>query len=271
VETKTPLPAESGHWYALDGSPTYEVERKDGEGMRPATLADARKISLVPSVTMVLNCIAKPGLEAWKARNVLEASLTLPREPGEPLDVYAKRVIEDAKAQSVAAAERGTALHTAIEKYVAGYIDRQWEEHLMAIKGALIQHGIDLHAGETEHSFATSINGLWYGGKVDFHTNGRECVICDFKSKDKIENGKRLAWDEHAMQLAAYGFGLFQVVSSSRDWKCEPFRALNVFVGVNDCAIRVVEHEPKDVQHGFELFQSILDYWSRKNRFGKYS
>ncbi len=267
----TPLASQAGHWYALDGSPVYELPCTSKDGTRPTTIKDARKLELVPSVTLVLQAIAKPGLEAWKARQLLEASLTLPRNNGENLDDYAKRVVEDAKAQGIAAAERGTQLHSAIEKYIAGQTDPYWADHLIALDTVLGQHGIDLHAGKPEHSFAASINGLQYGGKIDFHTRN-EPLICDFKSKDRIEDGKRLAWDEHVIQLGAYGFGLFQVVTSgNRSWKWQPFRALNVFVGVSDCEVRVVEHEPADLARGFELFQCVLEYWSRSKKFGRFA
>jgi hypothetical protein len=243
--------------------------------MRPTTIRDARKLDLVPSVTLVLNAIAKPGLEAWKAQKLLEASMTLPMRPGEVIDDYAKRVMEDAKAEGIAAAERGTELHAAIESWIqlkGPVIKTDWIKHIERIAKTLTQHGIDLFKGNAEHSFATSINGMGFGGKVDYHANGDESVLIDFKSKDKIEDGKRLAWDEHAMQLGAYGFGLFQVVTSGdKPWKWQPFRGLNVFVGVSDCEVRVVEHEPADLKRGFELFQCVLEYWCRSKKFGKYA
>jgi hypothetical protein len=74
------------------------------------------------------------------------------------------------------------------------------------------------------------------------------------------------------MQIAAYGYGLFSLISSgNRPWKWQPFRGLNVFVGVNDCEVRVVEHTPADLEHAFSMFQDILSYWSKKNRFGLYT
>ena len=74
--------AESTHWYAKDGTPVYEVPRASGEGMRNTTLRDARKMSLVPSVTTIINIAAKPGLEAWKLNQLLLAALTLGTDRG---------------------------------------------------------------------------------------------------------------------------------------------------------------------------------------------
>ena len=46
-------PESASHWYDLDGQPCHEVPRAKGDGMRPTTLADARKLHLLPSVTNV--------------------------------------------------------------------------------------------------------------------------------------------------------------------------------------------------------------------------
>ncbi len=270
----TGISSESQHWYDKQGNPVYEVAMTSKTGMRPTNIGDGRKLNLAPSWSLIGGCVSKPGLENWKLTQVLEASLTLPRKQGESLDAYAKRIIEDSKAQGIAAAQRGTDLHKAIEEYIqqkSCEFNSPWKEHLAKLAVTLQQHGIDIHAGQPEHSFATQIDGNWYGGKTDYHKRNGELVCIDFKSKDKIELKKQLVYDEHAMQIAAYGYGLFGVVTTNKAWKWEAFRGLNVFVGVNDCEIRVHEHTPEDLAHGFELFRSILDFWSRRNRFGKYS
>lgn len=160
-----PLPAEGGHWYDRQGNPVYEVPCSSKDGMRPTTIRDAVKLDLVPSVTAILGVAAKPGLEAWKAKQILEASLTLPRIDGETLDDYAVRVMEDAKAQSALARDKGTQLHAAIEFWIQGKpFDQQWKEHIENLDKALKQHGIDLRQARAEHSFASP---LGYGGKID--------------------------------------------------------------------------------------------------------
>ncbi len=264
TETKPPLASEQGHFYdRKTGAAVYEVAMTSKAGMRPTNIGDARKLDLAPSVTKVMNdCMAKPGLEAWKLQKVLEASLTLPKLPGETVDAYAKRVIEDSKAEGIAAAQRGTDLHKAIEDFIRGKMTEEWRPHLEKLTVVFLQLGIDLFAGQPEHSFAASLNELWYGGKIDFHLRDSIHVLCDFKSKDKIEPKKPLVYDEHAMQIGAYGYGLFGL---------KEFRGLNIFVGVNDCEIRAHEHSIEDLVRGRDMFACILDFWSRKNRFGKYS
>jgi hypothetical protein len=104
--------AESLHWYTRDGEPAYEVPAAKG-GMRPTTLRDARKLNLVPSVTTIIRCAAAPGLELWKANQLMMAALTLPRRDGEAEKDWLSRVVQDSKEQARKAAARGTAIHAA--------------------------------------------------------------------------------------------------------------------------------------------------------------
>ncbi len=272
----TGLAGDQSHWYRRsDGAAVYEVPMTSKAGMRRTNLKDARKLDLVPSVTSILKVMAAPGLEIWKAQQLLQAALTLPKKQGESLDEYAERIVEDSKAQGIAAASRGKQLHTAIETYIQYKalpveMDSEWGKHCCKVQNTLNQHGIDLLGGQEERSFAAQLNGLWYGGKIDYHALGDFTMsagtlagcVCDFKSKEKIEPKKQLVYEEHAMQVAAYGYGLFGNLN---------FRGLNVFVGVDDLEIRVHEHPPEDLERGLAMFSDVLSFWHRKNKFGKYS
>src|SRR5258708_923236 len=101
--------------------------------MRPSILADARKRELVPSLTEILRVVAKRGLEAWKATQILQCALTLPQLPMETLDDYAVRVIEDSKAQSQKARDKGTELHAAIELFIQRQPIFEWREHVQVV------------------------------------------------------------------------------------------------------------------------------------------
>ena len=243
------VPKESGHWYTRTGGTCYQVPAKDGT-LRPTTLRDARKLQLVPSVTTVTKIKAAPGLSAWKEKQILLAALTLPRLPGETDDAFAERVIEDSRAQAKAAADRGTALHGAIELAIGGACPPEYLGHIAAIDRALIAAGINLLDGKAEHSFASC---LGYGGKVDWHTDE---VLIDFKTKDRIEDGKRLAYDQN-IQLAAYkhGLGIFTA------------RCVNVFVGVEDAAVVVHEWPADEIERGWQMFQHCLALWKLDNNY----
>lgn len=248
TETTT-IAAESGHWYRRDGSPCYELPNASKPGqMRATTIKDARKLDLVPSVTTITKIMAAPGLENWKTEQVLISAYTMPQEVGEMYDVWGKRVRAEAKLKAAAAAERGTALHGAIEQSLRGH-SCEFVDHVEAVGAGLRERDIDLSCGKPEHSFA---HPLGYGGKVDWHNDS---TVVDFKTKDKIEGDKNLVWDEHHCQLAAYAHGL----------PIPDARCLNVFIGVTDCKVVVVEHTPEEIERGWQMFQACLRLWQIKN------
>jgi hypothetical protein len=260
TDTK-PLASESTHYYFKDGRPCYTVPRANGEGERNTTLADARKLDLVPSYSEVSKVAAKPGLEVWKANQLLDSALTLPMLPGELADDYKKRVIEDAGEKSKKAREKGTELHAAIEEVIrTGVPISEWETHLGNLWDTLKQYGIDLIDGEPEHSFASLMG---YGGKIDWHND--EPFYLDFKTTEHLDK-KQLVWPEHPQQLSAYGFGHLGVSYSTKPL----FRAANVFVGIRDKQVRFFEHSWEDLRQGFAQFRCLLEYWQRIKQFGPY-
>lgn len=243
--------AESGHWYhAKSGAPCYSLVGKNGKD-RPTTIRDARAMDLVPSVTTILNCAAKPALVNWMVDQALMAALTLPRLPNEPLDEFMKRAKQDSKEQSRKAAERGTALHGAIERFVIdGVPDMQWALHIANVRNALAAIGIDISTGMAEKSFSCAHG---YGGKLDWHS---PLAVIDFKSKDAITE-KVMAYDEHGMQLSAYAEGL----------GIPGVRRLNVFVGVNDEQVKIHEWPADTHAKHWRMFYSLLQYWQTVNNF----
>jgi hypothetical protein len=202
--------AESTHWYTREGVPMYTVEAKNGN-QRPTTLRDARALDLVPSVTTVLNVAAKPGLEAWKQRQLLLAALTLPRSEEEAEDNYLDRIIRDSREEGRAAADAGTEIHAAIQSF---YEEKPHDfvEHVWACDTEITQC-----FGEqfwiVERSFS---HELGYGGKVDLHSTkdkGRvglglpeaQCANV-FVSRRVAGLTKMIEWTESDLQR---GFRMF--------------------------------------------------------------
>ena len=243
--------SESLHWYRRDGTPQYSVEAAKG-GMRATTLRDARKMNLVPSVTTILKCAASPGLEAWKLNQMLLAALTLPRGESESEESFVARVVLDSKEHAKKAAERGTRVHTAVEKYYEGKTDDTMIEYQLGVSTVIKDSFGDLKF-LPEKSFG---HEMGFGGKVDLHAPG---VVLDIKSKeftsstiDKVE-----AYDEHMMQLAAYRVGLGMPEA----------RCANVFASVTEPGLcKVVEWSQEDLTRGWTMFESLLKYWQAKNQ-----
>jgi hypothetical protein len=254
VEKKAPIATESGHWYKADGSPFYTVKAKNGNE-RQTTLADARKVGAVPSVTTITGILASPGLNSYFERQIFDAVLS--KESGCDVDerlahhdpdALFSEVREISREHSRAAAERGTSLHGAIERYLLGENPgAEWEGHIEALVATLGQHSISLVCGEPEKSFA---HEMGFGGKVDFHDRANEIVL-DFKSKPAITPGKRYGYDNHAMQLAAYSMGLGMPYA----------RGINVFIGIEDKKVLVHEWSDSELSKGWCMFSFCLKLW----------
>src|SRR5688572_6095946 len=158
---------------------------------RATTLRDARTMNLVPSVTTIIRCAAAFGLERWKAEQVLMAGLTLPRLDGEDEKAWIGRVWDDSKEQGKKAAERGTAIHAAIEGSFQGLTPS--DEFKPYVDGALeVLKALGTQKWQHEKSFASP---LGYGGKVDLHSPD---IVLDFKTKDG-DLSKVECYDEHYM------------------------------------------------------------------------
>jgi len=254
--------AESVHWYrAEDGAPQYTVKAKDGSD-RPTTLRDARKLNLVPSVTTVLKVCAKPGLEVWKNEQMLLAALTLPRAQDESEKDFIARIVSDSKQTGKQAAEIGTRIHESIEAWIEGVRPVEHEDIARAFEEKVFEH-FKTHPMQrwlTEHAFASPMG---FGGKVDLYSEADEHaptgIVLDAKSKDFGPDDKIEAYDEHLMQLSAYRFGL----------GLPNARCANVFCSrTHHGLIKVVEWSEEDLARGWEMFQSLLQYWKLKNNFG---
>ncbi len=252
------LASENCHWYAQDGAPCYEVRAKNGE-MRPTNLRDAKKLSLVPSVTKIIGVAAQPGLQQWKDEQLLSAALTLPMIEGEDLHSYAKRVVEDSRKQANAAAEKGTEVHAMIEKWFLGGVDID----ALPVSDQAIINGIlrvfsenELPVLQSEWKAETSFASPYgYGGKVDLHNDD---FVVDFKTKANWDEKTKLGYESHAMQLAAYDIGL----CNSQIY----LRRINVFISTEEPGkVAVVEWD----QPGryWAMFDRLLSFWKLQNEF----
>ena len=258
------VPRESAsHWYFPDGTPLHEVPRADGKGKRPTTLRDARKLGLFPSVTNVLSILAKPALDAWKQEQAILAALTLPRNEGETLDDFAKRVLIDMHSEVGRAADLGSAVHAAIEGYAQGRWlpenkevarlfepARQWFD-----KEVTCVHSVEIATGHAEWGYA---------GRVDLvatlKSTGRPTVI-DFKTqktrRDKDGNFKPILHDTWPLQLEAYRQAL-----ASRDKGLTNAAIASVVIGSTEPVPVVVKvWADADKAGFFKAFLAARDLW----------
>jgi hypothetical protein len=242
------------HWYSREGMPAYEVEAKSG-AMRATTLADARKIGLVPSVTTVLAVLAKPQLETWKVRQGILAALTMPRKNDEPDSSYLDRVLSDSRQQVIDAAEEGSRVHDAIERSYKGLdVPDRYIPHVEAARAEVERLYPEVNDWIAESSFACPSG---YGGKVDLHSPSTGIVV-DFKGKDgDFSDGKRLGYDQH-YQLAAYNHGL--------GFSTAP--CANVFFSrSHPGAVKSHQWKEAEIEEGWRVFSAALSLWAAIRKF----
>jgi hypothetical protein len=244
--------SESQHWYTRGGLPQYSVTAKDGS-QRSTTLRDARRLDLVPSVTTILNCAAKPGLEAWKLNQMMLACMTLPRAPEESEESYIERIKTDSKEHAKKAAERGTTIHEALESFYDGVMLAEFMDYQVGVS-----QEIDALYGPkkwlTERSFAYQ----GFGGKCDLYTQDGDGVVIDFKTKEFGPNDRVEGYDEHLMQLSAYRVGL----------EVPKAHCANVFVSVTHPGlVKIVQWSEEDLTKGWQMFEALKTYWQLKNNY----
>jgi len=256
--------SEGGHWYdATTGEPRYTIIGKNGKE-RGTTLADARKGGLVPSVTTIAKVEAKPALTNWLVQQGMMACLTLPRVPGENDTDFMKRALEDSKQQTRAAAERGSYLHGLLEKSVPikclhRDVKHEDEDYVLPVLNWL-QDNFFAYEWLAERSF--SAQSLGYGGKIDLHGICKGCppIIIDYKCKDFDDPKKKLAYDEHCSQLAAYAVGL--------GFGYERVRLMNIFVSSTVPNLFVVkEWTQEEAALGWRAFRAMIDLWQARNKW----
>lgn len=194
--------ADSSHWYYTDGRPCYELPKKDGTGNKTPTLADARKLNLLPSVTTILKVLHKEGLVNWMIEQACLAVLTTPRPAEEPIDAFVERVLKTERVQdqeAKVARDRGTEIHDALESLAKGapvsdeialWVRPVWDRVLHLGKPIMAE---------------ISLVGTGYAGKTDLlieaEASHLEWII-DYKTTKKLP--EKASWDEHRLQLAAY-------------------------------------------------------------------
>ena len=242
------------HLYLPDGTPVYELPYAGNrQGTRPATLRDAKKLGLYPSVTEILKIIDKPGLNRWKEEQMMMACLTTPRIENEPEAAYLKRVKKSAEEASTIARDTGQAIHDAVEKRFNGLKPQDHAEVSQKIYDAICErYG---HRGWiAEHSFGA----YGYGGRIDL-LNCNYRIIIDLKTKENLDvskEGKHYAYDDHIAQLAPYARGV----------NIDDAMLVNVFTDWNG---NVLFHEwdAEDAARGWDLFRAAFELWKIVKRY----
>ena len=246
--------SESGHWYDRAGNPVWEVTGAKGQKVKP-DLRHARKLGLLPGVSSINKCAAAPALLRYFVKQAILSALTLPRDPMDTEDTYLAKIEVDSNERGRKAADRGTAIHAAIQDGIQGKPpSEEFWPYVKAVRDCILKH-----CGEQKWVAEQSFGHVaGYGGKADIHCGD---WLLDVKSKDAADMDdpdKRLVWDDHPQQLSAYRRGLL----------IPKARCANVFVSREEpIIVRFCEHSTEDLERGLEMFDALLYYWQVKSRY----
>lgn len=246
--------------------PRHFVQQKSNPAKkRPSRKTDATAAAKegrvwYPSVTGIIDILAKPQLENWKIEQHLKTvwspdkNLVLNADKFfDDFDNFAQQVKDLTQLRLDEAPKAGTNIHKVIEDYL---FTGEYPVHLMHAK--IIRNieaelkkelGKDIQ-WEQEKRFVNQ--KLGYAGTIDLVSD--EWVI-DFKSKQtaaKFKPGK-MAYEDHARQLAAYGYGISTVEMNSA----------NIFVCLETGEIDFHIHEPDKIGLAWEDFCDCLNLYHR--------
>ncbi|HPS09712.1 MAG TPA: PD-(D/E)XK nuclease family protein [Kiritimatiellia bacterium] len=244
----------SSHWYTRLGEPMHRIMKADGSGDRATTLADAKRLKLLPSVTGILGVLAKPALESWKMDQVALATLRTPKAENEAAEYWCRRVKDAAFEQVEDAADLGSEIHAALECATAG---EPWDAGRF---GVYVQPVLDFIAREglcvtgREKRLVNGSHG--FAGQTDllYTWGGSMPGILDYKTKKTKPGEKVSAYDEHRLQLAAYAATEYGEAS------LPTVKAFNVFVSSTEPGrVEFVQHG--DLSRDWAAFKMLASIW----------
>jgi hypothetical protein len=244
----------SSHYYFKDGTPCFELPKADGKGVKIPTLADARKLNLLPSVTTILKILHKEALVSWRIEQACLAVLTTPRPAEESLDAFVHRVLHDERVQdqeSQIARDRGTEIHKAMAILAnGGKPDADILSWVQPAWGAVQEYG---KTYETE----SILVGEGYAGTTDLiqEADNGSIVMWDFKSTKKLPKSE--PWPEHRLQLAAYA----QALGPKLLLGGAEITTKNCYISTIDCGVFVILDVPGWYEIYNEGFAPLVRHW----------
>jgi hypothetical protein len=191
-----------------------EMKTKPGQ-FRNTSLADARKLGLLPSVTNIIGLLDKPQLTAWKIEQAILAAVTMPKHDWDIKDPeeICRDILQASKEETEVARVFGQAMHGAVENFVC-----TGEEPDNPDLIPYFEHFKDWWEREVEDVYISekTVVGYGYAGRLDFKGRLRShgVSICDFKTRKRLapsvaakkkgELGKFSTYAEDCIQLTAY-------------------------------------------------------------------
>lgn len=251
---------ESGsHWYNGEGQPCHLVPNKTKGGLRPTTIKDARSLGLYPSVTTVLKLLAAPQLSKWRERQVALAALTYPRTDKDVLDdKFLDKIREDAFKEVEVAAEHGTKVHDALEKYFSDEpYDPEYKIYVDAVDN--IFRSENIHVVQRELNLVNREEG--YAGKADLIIDCPKGMgVGDYKNRKSKPGYPMDPYDGQATQIAAYDQAHYGEINQ----KC----GFNLFISSTEPGrVEISWYDDLTLRAEWELFQHLCAIWRIRSNY----
>lgn len=211
----------------------------------------------IPSVSAVLKLLAREELERWNLRRHVVAASRIERVDGESDIAYATRIEREVEAAQGVSRREGIELHRSVTSYLSSRKEPASSQAL-AVAARLAPYFDG--AWTTEHPLRSA--ALGYNGTPDAWASvDGALVVADIKGKPgaDVTSGKRLAYDQQSMQLAAYAV----LVAGSLDAQGAPpdVRLVNVFVARDGGdAVRLHPWTAREASRAWRQFRAILAY-----------
>lgn len=252
-----PASESSSHWYRPDGTTCHTVIAKGSGLPRQTTLADARKLGLLPSVSGILRVLDKPALNTWKVEQAVLAATTTPRLKDEPLDIFIKRVLEhDAEQEGQKARDFGTLIHSQLEKALkGGPVQADLEQFCRPVLDLVATLG-------KPHAAERIVVGHGYAGTLDVIIGaGKSRTILDFKTS-KAAHLPMKSYIEHRLALSAYAMATMPLLGQGT-----PLSTANIYISSVTPGMISLCRNDDWIETFTEGFKPILAYWRWANSY----
>jgi hypothetical protein len=265
------------HWYTKNGQAMHRVPGKT-VAERDTTVADARIMGLLPSVSGITKMMANPGLDRWKQDITIEASLKYAIQSAygdmDEDKLYAEIRAESNKVAG-AAADLGVKIHAAIESALGC---QQWENQTVELadgKKVELKELVDpalakleelgINIVETEKVVTCSSHG--YAGQMDVsYVKGNVAGVLDFKSTKTKPTKKIEVRQGQCMQIAAYHFACWG--SKDKPHFQPNHQGINLYISTTEIGrVDVVKYDADELAKQWDGFLACLTLWRLQNNY----
>ena len=247
---------DSSHWYTKTGEACFAIPNKSKPGQtRSVKINDAVALGLLPSVTTVLAVLDRGGLNKWKLEQVAKACWRgMPNEEQIAEEAYVRQMIDAAFQQVDDAANLGTDIHDALERWFTGRpFNPTLTVYVQAVDKWVKAEGIEFE----KHELRLVNRAAGYAGTTDAIIRcKRGRGILDFKSRKTTAGKPCTPYDTQPMQIAAY-HAAAGMMPLSRD-HC----GVNVFISTTEPGrVDATWYDHEQLEQELEAFDACLTLW----------